>query len=418
MDEEIVKKHEEIVKRHEEIAGAKLQEIKAKKAKDEGKKEEPKDASPESSTEKPKIEGTKDDLASKAEVEAKKDEEILSKPETDLSEEEKTRKTELVEKRESKKTPEEKLKEFQRNTQQRIDELSSKFKNLEHTSAEEKAIHEKKIAELESKLAESKKKDDEPNERELEFKAEQERVSKYTDEDKDLPLERRREMTKEELNDWLLDDYTAAQEWLSERTLRRSGEKSYYRSEQEDDKTKKGLTKEQAKSAEIVGKKHPELNTDPREKELIAKGMSDKEVFETLCKENTKYKTLIEVIKANPGLRGKPNTPELLMAEMEKVLEKKPPKKEEKEEETQDERDTRIREEGAEAERQRQADLDEGVDSSNGKPKKSDDHLSDFEKRQIKIASKANISRDRLKEIKKRRNSIPGANIAEPVEER
>ena len=89
--------------------------------------------------------------------------------------------------------------------------------------------------------------------------------------------------------------------------------------------------------------------------------------------------------------------------------------KPEKKGETEEERETReakIREDAAEAERQRQKDIDEGVVSS--KSKKKADTMSDFDKKRDDIRRRAGISPARLKEVIERRKSIPGAELADP----
>ena len=52
-------------------------------------------------------------------------------------------------------------------------------------------------------------------------KTETDRINKYLEEDKDKPREERREMSKEELDNWYLEDMPEAQDWVSNRAIRR-----------------------------------------------------------------------------------------------------------------------------------------------------------------------------------------------------
>ena len=79
------------------------------------------------------------------------------------------------------------------------------------------------------------------------------------------------------------------------------------------------------------------------------------------------------------------NGPELVMAEMEKRMQSN------HKGETQEERDKRIGDEAVEAEKQRQAKIDEGINSTRGKG--SETKMSDMEKDQLRIFQKANPSK-------------------------
>jgi hypothetical protein len=334
--------------------------------------------------------------ASEAEAKAKVDEEILAKDEADLSEPEKTRKAELEEIKSKKTTPEEKI-------QKRFDELTGQIKSLKN----ERVKDVERIEKLEQEKADLEKKIVAPKAEEEKVdalkKAETERLGKYLEEDKDKPLAERREMSKEELEGFLSDDYVAATEWIAERSIRRATERHQFKNKTDSDvKTKVFIEKQNASAAKTL-EKHPELNVDSRIVELKAEGKSAKEIHETISKENVKYRLANKIIAEHPEYFQAENGPELVVAEMERQLKKPSSPKE-----TEEEREARIREEGAEAERQRQGAIDEGLDPSQRGRKPDNKGKSEFQIKQEKIAQRAGITPERLKAINERRKKIPG----------
>jgi len=154
-------------------------------------------------------------IASEAEARAKEDSRILAEPDDKLGEPEKKRKAELLEiKRKEEETPEGKIKRVKEETQRRIDEIKSEMLAKENQ-------REQKLAALEAELAELKK----PKQVEdikAKVKREQaEQIAKYVEEDKSKPKEERREMSKDDLDSWYLEDPVEATKWI-QRTEYRS----------------------------------------------------------------------------------------------------------------------------------------------------------------------------------------------------
>jgi hypothetical protein len=263
------------------------------------------------------------------EAEVKKDAEILAKKADERTEDEKKRALVLEEearKREEEKlSAEDKIKRIQKQSQERIDELVNRLKQIEDKSSKdaqdlrkELELQKQENENLSKKLTSLDKKDETPN---LLKQKEEERLRKYLDEDKEKPREQRKEMSREQLEEWLLEDQVAAQEWISERTLRRSRDRSMDIRTQDKDKFVKDFIGKQDESNKRVLIKHPELDTAARESELKSQGKSDKEIQETLCQENEKYRVSTEIVKENPEkYLTKENGPELVATEMERRI--------------------------------------------------------------------------------------------------
>lgn len=400
------------LEKHEGIVKEKMDDI---------KKGESKDASGDSSAENQKIEAEKKAAAEKAENDAKaKDAAILAKEEKDLTEEEKTRKAEL-DKAGKKSKPaidEEVVNKRKKEIQSEIDALTAQKKTLQEDVAE-KAKLQAEIDELKKEKTELAKKDPSVQEKakDAAIEAEAKRLTKYLDEDKDKPREQKREMSKDDLEEWLLEDMLSAQEWLAKREVRRDKERTAFSKTQGNEKLAREIVKGQAESVARTMKVHPELDNSKRIKELEAESKSGEEMIEILSKENEKYGLCIKIYNENPEkyMYAK-DGPEQVVKEMEKRLKaKKPVKDEAKEKEEaetkkkkeQDEKEAKIAEDAAEAERQRKEAVDEGVESTNGKIKPS--QIKDFDKRQEALAAKAGISVEELKKLKDRRKGIPGA---------
>ena len=374
---------------------------------------EKKDSSSLTPEEKEKIEGKKKEeksVVDKAEAKAKEDEKILDTPDEELDETGKTRKAELVLAKEEKKTPEEKKEEAKKEDQSRIDkrfgELTGELKDLKKdkvANKEQITAMEKTIADLNNKLN-----PDKINEAK---KVEESRISKYLEEDKDKPREQKREMSKDDLEEWLLEDAVEANEWMVERSLRRSAERREATQNDQKEIATKELVAKWEESSNRVEEKHPELNTRVRVKELEDEGKSNEEVTEILCKENEKFRIMTGLMKNSGKKYWGADGPELMMVEMEKLLVKEKPEDKDKGKDkayTQSEID-KIKQEAIEAEDERRANIDEGNSSNKGKDHEDKTtYDADTEKKIKAICKRSGISRKEFdKAIADRKMRIP-----------
>jgi len=380
-------------------------EAKAKLNLDDKNKGESKGAPAESSPEKTKTEAEKKAALEQAEAQAKHDEDILSKKEEELSEEEKKRKVEIT------KGPinEDKVIKRKQEIQSEIDKLISEKKSLEEVKKQSEEMKEE-VSKIKEEIDNLKKEKEKiaadkqiPEETKLLKAKDAERLSKYLEEDKELPREERREMPKEELENWLLEDMVAAQEWMTERSLRRTRERQNDGYAQKKEKFISDITKKQAESYERVKVAHPELYTVPREEELKRQGKSKEEIAKILMEENPKFRASIELIKEDPErYMTKENGPELLAADMEKRLKNKSSSGDGESEVE------KLRKEIEEknAEIARLTGIDESAGSSRPGEKKPNVKQTDFEIEQEKLAKRAGISPERLKVMKERNAKV------------
>lgn len=299
----------------------------------ENKKKEIEKSMPE--PEKKALEETrKKEQEAKLAEEAKKakDAAILAKKDEELSDVEKPIKAKLLEEKrkeeESKLSADEKIKRAKEESQKRIDEIKNEMKQSEDKHSKKYEELEKSLAILRQENESLNKKLSKPAEDDpavtLKVK-EAERLSKYLEEDKSKPREQRREMSKDELNDWLLEDLDSATDWKIERNMRRSNERSRDVQTFRKELATKDFSEKQSESNAKVIIRHPDLDTSKREAELKAQNKPDEEIHETLCQENEKYRLCAEIVKSNPEkYLTTPNGPELVMQEMEKRLEIKP----------------------------------------------------------------------------------------------
>lgn len=269
-----------------------------------------------------------------AEAQVAKDKEILAKKDEELSDEDKKRKSKLLDKQrkdeEAKLSSAEKIKRVKEETQKRIDEISNELKQVKDAGSKETETLQRELATLrEEKVALEKKLSISPAEDETESildEEERKRITKYLEEDKDKPREKRREMSQEELDDWLVEELGKAQVWLTRREFRREKEREKDRFSKRQEKYVKTLLNKQSESAKRAWVKHPELDVSKREAELKAEGKNPQEIHNILCKENEKHKVCCELLAKNPQ-RYMPveNGPELLVADMEEQLGKPAP---------------------------------------------------------------------------------------------
>jgi len=266
------------------------------------KKAEPKGAAPAPSAEIKKTEGKtdeeklKEEKAEAAKVALEKDKEdevILSKKEEELDDNQKKRKVELDK---VKKDVEDKEKKG--NVQKRMDELSGQIKALEHDNSSTKVERDAVKAELDD-LKKQLHQTPEDKTKEKVKKELSSRITKYLDEDKELPREDRREMSKDELDEWLGEDLAAAQDWIAGRRIRR------YREEE----TLKRDEFLNTKASEVMGKftkkyeaqisKHPELDISKRKAELEKEGKSKPEIRKILGEENPKWESFMKIFESD-----------------------------------------------------------------------------------------------------------------------
>lgn len=359
------------------------------------------------------------ELAKQQEVKTKEDERILSEDDTKLAEADKKRKSELLDiKRKEEDTPEFKIKRVQESTQKRIDEIKSEQLAKENkTSAE--------LAALKAELEELRK----PKQQE-DFKAkikreQSEQIAKFVEEDKSKPKEERREMSKDDLDSWYLDDPVEATKWIQRTEYRRLRDlekaeevasKPVDTSDVKKTLTKEFIEKQLASRAKLI-EKFPSLI--PSKDKIIEirnklglpldRALNESEL-DTFNKEfaiqNKEYQLAMTISKEFPKFLEETNGPELMMAEMEKRL-KKPEQKTGKIELTQEELDAKIQDE---IDRRRRVD-GEGIISTNGgkKVENSDKQKSELRQEQEKIAKKAGMTIEQLDARIARRGNIKGA---------
>lgn len=379
---------------------ADAEKVEAEKAKSEKEKAESKDAASESSTETQKI---KEEL----EAQVKEDERILLAEETDLNEDDKKRKDELIKIKEEKETPEETVKRVQESTQKRINELTSNLKAAEHAriqDAGEIKILKDELTALKEELGKLTHQAEKPDKEATYKKVEQERLTKYVEEDQGKPREDRREMSKEELDEWFLEDQEAAGTWVTLRTLRRVDEAKQDRTSEISKEKFTEFQKGQNESKAKLMAKFPECNQEKRATELIQEGKTPVEITNILRKENKTFGLMVDVVES---LGEKAviliNGPELVMAEMEKRSSSNG-KKLYTEEEVE-----KIKEEAAEMEKNRISGIDAGASSTTRRVREG--QKSEFQMKQEEIAKKAGISPERLKELNDRRRAIPNVGV-------
>jgi hypothetical protein len=153
----------------------------------------------------------------------------------------------------------------------------------------------------------------------------QKRLQKYAEEDKELPKEDRREMSKEEYDEWLNEDYEAADEWKARRSIRRVQEEERIKHDLRVQQQEKVAMDKFNAGYEKAVIKHPELNTEKRRKELEAQGKTKSEIRAIFEKENPKWKAFIEIFEKEPEVyRGKEDVVATIVSEMEKRISKTP----------------------------------------------------------------------------------------------
>jgi len=377
----------------------KLLEDTKKEREEMSKKPEARGAGPAQSAEKGK---TKDEETKKVEAEkkakdleaqAKKDEEILSKKDEELDDVGKARKAELVKVKE-KVDAEDKEKKEKSNVQKRIDELTGKIKYLESDKEATKAEKDALKTELDGiKKQLSMTPDDKFK---VKLKEEMTKLrQKYLEDDKNLPKEERREMSKEEFDEWLLEDYETASEWQMRRSFKRIEDEKRFKYDEFTTRKAIEVMDKFGKSYDKMAVKHPELDISKRRKELEGQGKSKEDIRKTLLEENPKWKIFMEIFEAdiNKYIYDE-NGAELVVAEMEKRLDKKPEVNTEVEE-------LKKKLAEIEIENKRLQGLDEEITSTRqAEPLSSTPEL---EKKREELAESMGLSKERIREAVKRR---------------
>jgi len=352
--------------------------------------------------------------ASEAATKAKEDERILNANDAELKDNEKKAKAELVAKREKEEsTPDAKIKRVQEASQKRIDEIKSELLEKENLSKKEM---EKLRAEIEALKAPKKEEDLKSKvNREIE-----ERNAKFVEEDKTKPYDQRREMTKDDLNSWYLEDPVSATDWMQQRNIRRHEEKKVAEASISPDDTseKKRLAQEfvekQQASRDKLLKKYPGITPSkekiteirnslglPLDRALTQEEM--KKFNDKFSEQSPEYKACVEIVNEDPKkYLEQVDGPELAMAEIEKRLNKKGNGRIEL---TQEELDAKVE---AEIERRRLAD-GEGSHSTNGGKKveyKSNKSGGSLTEDQIRVASRAKIGAEAYQKMIDRRDRL------------
>jgi hypothetical protein len=213
------------------------------------------------------------------------------------------------------------------------------------------------------------------------------RQKQYLEEDKTVAREERREMPKEDLDEWLLEDYDGASEWITKRTLRRHEEEKGLWSEIEYKHKAEAILDKQLDSAQRTYVKHPELKISERQEQLVKEGKSKEEVLRIICQENPKYAKCVEIYKENPSkYLASENGPELVVEEMERRINKPS---------TPDMDALRKELAEARAEVSRLKNLDSGITSTHQAEPKTPE--TDIEKKQAELARKVGLDPERLK---------------------
>ena len=359
------------------------------------------------------------------EARAKEDARILSEDDTKLKAEEKTRKAELVKAKEAEDaTPDAKIKRVQEATQKRIDEIKSEQLAKENKAAEKLAALEAEIAEL------RKPKQVEDNNARIE-REHAEQIATFVKEDASKPKEKRREMTKDDLDAWYLEDPTEATAWINRREIRRDRELSKLQesvnkkptatNEEKLAAAKEFARKQNESKAKLVAKypgtlpsKEKIIETFKKLEMPLDRNLTEaeaKKVNEVFSNDNAEYKLMMQILADNPKILESTEGPELVMAEMDKKLASKPTGKLEL---TEEELNAKV-----EAEIARRKLVDgEGITSTGGGRKVVNEKAkSELRLIQEKAAKKAGITIEQLDAQIARREGISGANSGKPKDD-
>ncbi len=370
------------------------------KLNEEKPKEETKDASAEEETK--KVEGNK--LAD-IEKQAQEDERILSSEEADLSQEDKKRKTEILEAKESKLTPEDKIKRVQEQSQRRIDEIKSELKEERNKRSQDSETIKKLESELEGIKKTLQPKVEEDEKARIK-RAESELFNKYIEEDRNKPYADRREMSKEELDDWYVEDPVEATAWINDRSLRRSEERKALLNKDTGKEIANDFLVKQKQSFGRLVEKYPAVNPKLDMTSEEFRGKTRSEINVILKNKNEIYKVCSELAEADPKrFLESVDGPDQMIAELDKRFSKKESTGKKKVELTEEELEERLKE-AREQEAVRLANLDESPSSTKGKKKLEEKSKSQLRLKQEAIAKKAGIKVDDLNKSIERREKM------------
>lgn len=284
------------------------------------------------------------------------------------------------------------------NVTKRKNEIQAEIdKKLSEKKALEKEFGDaKSIADELKRLREENEALKKPAETVDKVSSEKERINKYVKEDAELPREQRREMEKEQLDEWMYEDPSAAQEWIAERALRRRDEREQDNIRDVASKKADEVFKKQEASKQKLFDRFPQSNPKARVEELFSLGKTKGEIHDILMGENEHYRAVIEIARSNPEKYiASDNGPELVMQEMEKKFAGKGEVKPAGKFYTQEEVDKML-EDAEEKANLRASGVDEGL-SGGGSPQQLKTK-SKLEQQQERIARRAGMT---LAEYKK-----------------
>jgi len=365
-------------------------------SKSKPKEEEPKGKTKDEQDAEAKAQKEKEakEIREKAEAQVREDRRILETQDNKLTDKDKVRKAEL------------KKRGAQKKIGDRIGELHSEIQTIKKSKEADNEANKKKIADLEAEVT-TLKGPSKPNEKEELKKAEEGRRAKLIEEDKDKPREDRREMSQEEFDAWQTEDFDAAQDWRTDRTIRRHEARKAWQ-------YWKNLSKKQEESHKRVSEKNPKMNlhkAKERAKELQDQGKSKEEIGEILAKDYPEAFIAGIVYSEHPEWKNNSNAPELVAAEVEKRMKAKSSEKpkgkteEEKVKEAEDEKRTFDEAVDAEIERRKNADEAAGIESTRAGAGEGEEK-SDLVKEQEKLGKKVGMSAETLKKARDRRTKL------------
>jgi len=351
MEEKAVKVAEEFIKQREE---AKV------KAAEYALTEEQKAKLAEENKVKEADEVKAKELAVKSEQE---EVEILDKDETQLTEEQKKKKAEILESRE--KEPDvNKIIKGLKDANRRIDKLVGRNKEQEFEFQKSLREKELEIAELKRKVEGGVIK---PEDIENQVISEaQVKIARYIQEDEVKPREQRREMIKEEIEEWVIEDPEAAYAWIAKRELRRERE---IESDRQKVEVKGKATEFLQKQEDSVNRfliKYPNAKPEKRALELKNQGKTYEEANKILSDEFPEYRLTNEIVVEHPEWMKEVHFGQLLADELGKRLTKKDEKVVSKKSYTEDELKRAVQE-ALEMETQRRSSIDSGIKPSGAK---------------------------------------------------
>lgn len=389
------------------------EEDKAKAEAEKSKQEESKGASAESSTEKEK---TKEE-SKQAEDEKQKAASEQDDKSKEVKEEDKSKEDRIKDKVDKRKDE----------LQKEIDALIAKRESLKTDVGELDKANDK-IKDLEGRLNKLEQPGKEQETRDAVANRYDKKLKAYLEEDKDKPFEERREMTDEDLEEFLLENNVRAVQWISKRDIRRDKELAVIEAEvaksgNDGQQAAKDFLAKQEESRKKLYGAYPGLDISVRGKQLIAEGKTKEEALKILREENKEFSLMLDIVAEDEKkYQNSVNGPELVLEEMNKRLGKKAD--DGKKTFTAEEVEQRVKE-AQEMERKRLSGIDEGAgastrsgqqqSASNGtKPNGYSEEGRDAFIKAGKMSGETWTEKDYIETLE-RRNAIPGVNIRDVV---